>query len=106
MADPTYKELTTALTRKKVLEQQIAILALPDFNLPTESWGPTDEPYATLAADAEILSDLTVKVAGIAKSGVTADARGDVLTIHAKDVFDEDRELGVNTIGTYRRVTA
>lgn len=100
MADPTYEELKTAMTREEVLEQQLAIMALPDFNLPTESWGPTDEPMATLAADADVLADLSVKVAGIAKSGVTADARTDVLTIHAKDVFDEDRELGVNAIGT------
>ncbi|MBK7823342.1 MAG: baseplate J/gp47 family protein [Tessaracoccus sp.] len=100
MADPTYEELKTAMTREEVLEQQLAIMALPDFNLPTESWGPTDEPMATLAADANVLADLSVKVAGIAKSGVTADARTDVLTIHAKDVFDEARELGVNTIGT------
>lgn len=48
----------------------------------------------------QILANLSVKVAGIAKSGVTADARTDVLTIHAQDVFDEARELGVNTIGT------
>lgn len=100
MAEPTYEELKTAMTREEVLEQQLAVMALPDFNLPTGSWGPTDEPMATLAADADVLADLTVKVAGIAKSGVTQDATGDVLTVHCQDVFDEARILGVNAIGT------
>lgn len=99
MADPTYEQLTTPMDRSEVLDAQLAVLASPDFNLPTESWGAFDEPYATLAADAQILADLDVKISGVAKAGVTDDADGDVLTIHAADVFDETRELGVPTLG-------
>jgi len=100
MADPTYAELTTPMTREEVLAQQLAVLSGPDFSLPTSSWGPTDEPMATLAADADVLADLSAKNAGVAKAGVTDDAASDVLTVHAADVFDEHRLTGVPTIGT------
>lgn len=100
MADPTYAELKTPMTREEILEQQIAVLAGPDFDLPTTSWGPTDEPMATLAADADVLADLSTKQAAIAKSGVTDDAEGEILDVHCTDVFDEVRLAGLPTIGT------
>lgn len=100
MADPTYEQLTTPATREEILDELLGVMASPDFNLPTESWGAFDEPLATLAADAQIHEDLSAKVAGIAKAGVTEDASGDILDIHAADAFDETRELGVPTLGT------
>jgi len=100
MADPTYEQLTTPMSRDEVLTTQLEVLKSPEFKLPVESWGAFDEPYATLAADAQVLADVSVTIAGIAKAGVTADCDGDVLTVHASDVFDEQRELGVPTLGT------
>lgn len=100
MADPTYEQLTTPATREEILDELLGVMASPDFNLPTESWEAFDEPLATLAADAQIHEDLSAKVAGIAKAGVTEDASGDILDIHTADVFDETRKLGVPTLGT------
>ena len=100
MADPTYEQLKTPMSRDEVLTTQLEVLKSPEFKLPVASWGAFDEPYATLAADAEVLADASVKIAGIAKAGVTEDCDGDVLTVHAADVFDEQRELGVATLGS------
>lgn len=96
----SYEALKTPLTRTQVLEALLAIMALPDFDQPVTSYGPTDEPYAVLAADADVLATLSEVVAGMAKSGILEDAEGDVLEVHTADVFDETRIRGVNTIGT------
>lgn len=100
MADPTYTTLITPLTRAQVVDSMLTVLKSPDFGLPVASWGAFDEPLATLNADAQVLADLSVKIAEIAKSGVTGDASGEILTLHAKDVFAESRLLGVPTKGT------
>lgn len=100
MSDPTYEELKTPITRDEIVATMLSVLEAAD--LPVASWGPTDEPYATIAADAEVLTDLSLTITNIARMGVTDDAEGDALKIHAKDVFDVDKALAVATRGTVR----
>lgn len=100
MADPTYTTLKTPMTRAEVLDAQLRVLRSPDFAMPVDAWGAFDEPMATLAADAQVLADVSVKIAAIAKAGVTDDIEDkETLDVHASDVFDERRILGVPTKG-------
>lgn len=98
MATVTYDDLIVPLEASAILADALTIFDAAKF--PAMSWGPTDEPYATLEFESRALADVSKMVAAIGKMGITQDAELAALTLHAKDVFDLDREPAVPTQGT------
>lgn len=86
------------MTRDEVIETALEVLDV-GFDFPTDAWGPTDEPYATIAVEAEVLSKMTTTAANTAKGG-TLDGEGAWLTYKAKQDFGLDRKPAIATRGS------
>jgi hypothetical protein len=99
MATVTYDDLIQPLTSDAILSDAISVFAAAGF--PAAGWTAFDEPFATLEFESRALADLSVLIAAIGRMGITSAADGDALTLHAKDVFDEDRKPALQTQGAF-----
>jgi uncharacterized phage protein gp47/JayE len=88
MPVPAYSELIVPLTRAQILNSWIAVLQAAGF--PTDSWGPTDEPRATIEGASEVMVDATEMIAAIGKMGVVGTTGSDGATGSALDFLGSD----------------
>jgi phage-related baseplate assembly protein len=103
MATPKYADLIVPLTRTQIVETWTGVLKLADY--PTDAWGPTDEPRATIEGMSEVLVDSSVMIAAIGKMGVLGTsasdgATGPALHLLAADWFGDAPKAAVTTKGT------
>lgn len=98
MPTVTFEDLVTPMTEEAILTG----VALPLFQtagFDTDTWGPTDEPYATVRVETLTLASLSTTITNTARMATNA-AVGAWKTLRAKEVFGLDREAALPTVGT------
>jgi phage-related baseplate assembly protein len=89
-------------TKTEVLDQLVALARLTGF--PTASWHPLSLSRHLFEAESSYLSDLTTLIGNIAKGGLiklAGEAPAGWLDLCAENVFDEERQAAVKTVGQY-----
>jgi uncharacterized phage protein gp47/JayE len=82
------------------------LAGLRTVGFPVDSWSAFSVPRALLEVFSTALADVTLRIANVAKLGFLRYARGDWLTVLAREVYDVERSPAVATVGAMQLAAA
>lgn len=94
----TYEDIITPLTLEKAKRSIVTVCKA--VGVQSDTWGPTDEPHATLEFEAEQLVGLSTEVAEIGKLAVLRKTSGIGRTLVAKEWFGLTRNPAIQLAGS------
>jgi uncharacterized phage protein gp47/JayE len=91
-------DLLSTPTSDEVKSTLLGMLETVGF--PTSSWKPTSVPIRLLDATSEVIADLGLKVAILARAGFSELAEAEWLSLRSEDSYQNTRQPAVATVGT------
>lgn len=73
---------------------------LETVGFPTSSWKPTSVPIRLIDAFSEVVADVSLSIAAIARAGFSELAESEWLSLRSSDSYQNTREPAVATVGT------